>query len=331
VSKKNDMMAALERRQPAGAVPIWEVEFQAWDAASGKHVVLGREFEALSVAGQERAMYANAEILLAVCDQLRFAALTAPNAYWEHAPGQLAYYCLPGDTRFRQLEILRELAPKDVMFIAITGGVMGGDYAPEYCYRLMDDPSSVDEMAENTLRGGIKSAQRFRDCGAEAVVSPSDMADNLGPFYSPEQMQRWVLPYMTRWADSLRAMGLYSILHTDGNLTRYMDTLASTGIDAIQAIDPVAGMDMRKTKDIVGSRLCLCGNIDCGLLVRGTPQTVYDSTRNLLAACKPGGGLVLGASNAVQPDVPIENYRAMIRAWQDHGQYQPSRTGQAPK
>lgn len=43
-TKKDDMIAALEKRQPAGAVPIWEIEFQAWDSASGKHVVLGREF-----------------------------------------------------------------------------------------------------------------------------------------------------------------------------------------------------------------------------------------------------------------------------------------------
>ena len=39
--------------------------------------------------------------------------------------------------------------------------------------------------------------------------------------------------------------------------------------------------------------------------------------RDLLLRCKPGGGLVFGASNAVQSEVPVANYRAMARAWRE--------------
>ena len=53
----------------------------------------------------------------------------------------------------------------------------------------------------------------------------------------------------------------------------------------------------------------------------GTPEEVYAETRDLLLDCKAGGGLVLGASNAVQPEVPIANYGALIEAWRDYGQY----------
>jgi len=321
MSKKDDMKAALEKRQPATAVPIWELEFHAWDAASGKHVILGEEFASLIPAEQEKAMYSNAEIIISVAEEMRFAAVTPPNAYWHTAPGQLAYNVLPGDMRFSQLEILRELAPDDLMLIANTGGIIGANYSVEYCYKMFDDPESIDRLAENALAGGIALAKRMQGLGCEAVFSASDFADNSGPFYNPEQMERWILPNLTRWSDALREMGLYRILHTDGELTRYMNAIANTGIDAIQAIDPVAGMDMRKTKDIVGNRLCLCGNIDCGLLLMGTPEEVYESTRNMLLSCKDDGGLVLGASNAVQPEVPVENYRAMISAWKDHGQY----------
>ncbi|MEI6165821.1 MAG: uroporphyrinogen decarboxylase family protein [bacterium] len=320
MNKRDAMIAALSRRTPGVAVPIWELEFQAWDAASGKHVVLGREFESLSPAGQEQAMQQNAEIMVAVSAELEYAALTVPNGYWNHAPGQLAYYCLPGDTRFRQSAILRERAPRDLMLVAITGGIIKADYSMEFCCRLVDDPESIDAMAQNSLKAALEVAKRFRDVGAEIVVSPSDLADNSGPFFNPEQMERWILPYLTQWSDAIREMGMYSILHSDGNLTRYLETIASTGVDALQAIDPTAGMDMPKAREMAGQRLCLCGNIDCGLLLRGRPDAVYQSTRNLLVTCKADGGLVLGASNAVQPEVPMENYRAMIQAWREWGQ-----------
>jgi len=80
-------------------------------------------------------------------------------------------------------------------------------------------------------------------------------------------------------------------------------------------------MDLYAAKRQVAGRLCLCGNVNCGLLLTGSPEEVFEATRGLLESCKRGGGLVLGTSNAVQPEVPAENYRAMIQAWQVYGQY----------
>jgi hypothetical protein len=68
---------------------------------------------------------------------------------------------------------------------------------------------------------------------------------------------------------------------------------------ALQAIDPVAGIDIRAVKGSVGDRLCLCGNLN---------------------DCKPSG-FVLGASNAVQTLVPIDNYRAAMEAQREYDPY----------
>jgi uroporphyrinogen decarboxylase len=318
---RDDMFAALRRRQPQGVVPLWEIEFQGWDAASGGHVILGREFEALSRAQQEAALHRNAEIMLRVSAQMHFAALTAPNSYWNQAPDQLAYYVLPGDWRFEQMRVLRQMAGSELVLVGNSGGIIGADYSESWCARIFEEPQSVDAIARERVQLGIETAQRFRDAGADVVFSASDMADNSGPFYNPKQMERWVYPFLTQWSQSVHAMGMYSILHSDGNLSPYLSRLADTGLDGLQAIDPVAGMDLRQTKDAVGGRLCLCGNVDCGRLLRDTPEEVYRITRDLLETCKAGGGLVLGASNAVQPDVPLVNYRAMIQAWEDHGRY----------
>jgi hypothetical protein len=53
----------------------------------------------------------------------------------------------------------------------------------------------------------------------------------------------------------------------------------------------------------------------------GTPEKVYEATAKLLQAQKPHGAFVLGASNAVQKDVPMQNYGAMIAAWKNVGQH----------
>jgi len=324
MSKRQDMIDALTGQQPARAVPIWELEFHLWDQASGRHVVLGEEFAALSSAEQERALHSNAEIMLSVSEDLCFAALTVPSGYWEVAPGTPAFYWLPGEARFRQVEILRQVAG-DLLLVANSGGVMAMPGATEYVtfsYKLFDAPDEIDERARHTLDHGLGMAQRFRDLGVEAMYTASDIADNHGLFFSPAQMERFILPYLRRWAEAVREMGCYAILHTDGDVTACLDAFADSGLHALQAIDPVAGMDIRAVKAHVGDRLCLCGNVDCGLLVRGTRRDVYDAARDLLVGCKAGGGLALGASNAVQVEASMENYRAMIEAWREYGQYQ---------
>jgi uroporphyrinogen decarboxylase len=282
-------------------------------------MMLGREFEALTTIAQEEALHANAEIMIGVAAEMHWSALTTPAPFWNQAPGQLAYYVLPDEARFRQVAILRELAPKDLMLVVNGGGILGADYSEEFCEWMFDEPEIIDGIANKRLSDGVETARRFRDLGAEAVISPSDIADNSGPFFSPPQMDRWIYPFLKHWSDALRAMDLFSILHSDGNLMPYVDQLADSGIDALQAIDPVAGMDIVATKAKVAGRLCLCGNVDCGMLLMGTPEKVFDATRELLLACKPGGGFVLGASNAVQPEVPVANYRAMIEAWKEYG------------
>lgn len=324
MSKKENMIAALQKRQPRGAVPIWELEFQAWDAVSGRHVVLGEEFGQLSPDQQDKALAENADIFLGVCEELHFAALTPPGGYWEIAPGAPSYYWLPAGARIKQFELIRKQAPPDLLLVANTGGVMAMPSANNYvsfAYKVHDTPQEIEAHAERVLANGLEAARRFRDLGISVAVTASDVADNHGAYMRPAQMERFVWPYLRRWAEAIREMGIFSILHSDGNLTACLEAIAGSGVDGLQAIDPTAGMDMRATKDQVGGRLCLCGNVHCGTLVAGSPEEVFDATRTLLETCKAGGGLVLGATNAVQPDVPAENYRAMIRAWQQHGQY----------
>ncbi|HOX05085.1 MAG TPA: uroporphyrinogen decarboxylase family protein [Planctomycetota bacterium] len=317
---KEQMRTALERRLGGSPVPVWELEFHCWDAASGRHVVLGDEFAALTPAEQDRALGANAEILAAVCEELSFAALTAPGNRWEIAPGKAAYWWLPPEARIEQIRRLKRLVGDRLMLVAATGGVMAMPGAAEYvefCYQLMDAPEAIEERARKNLAGGLKTAAVMRDLGVDAVFTASDIADNRGPFFNPEQLERLIFPCLREWAAGVRKLGMLSIIHTDGNVAPCLEGIASSGVDAMQAIDPTAGMDLRRTLDAVQGRICLCGNVSCADLLTGTPESVAAATRKLLADCA-GTGFVLGASNAVDIATPIGNYRAMIGAWREH-------------
>ncbi|MEI6971998.1 MAG: uroporphyrinogen decarboxylase family protein [bacterium] len=325
MTRIDDIRQALACGEPVD-VPVWELEFHLWDAFAGRRLMLGHEFVGLTAAEQERALHVNAEIMAGVATELGFAAVTAPGGYWEHAPGVPAYFWLPDPARDEQIRLLARLAEGRFLVAAESGGVLcmpgAADYL-DFSYRLFDAPEQVDEQARATLRQGVERARILRELGAELLFTASDIADNHGVFFNPEQMERFILPYLREWTGEVKTLGGWSVLHSDGNLDACVEALADSGLCALQAIDPVAGMDMRAVKQRVAGRLCLCGNVDCGLLITGTPDQVRAATARLLADCAPGGGLVLGASNAVQPDVPVANYRAMLAAWQAYDQGRP--------
>jgi len=325
-TKKENMIAALECRQPADFVPIWELEFQAWDNASNRHVILGTEFTTLSEKEKETAINENAEIMLEVCEKFHFSALSMVGNYWEIAPGHPSYYWITEEWKLKQNALLQRYCEKEgIATLANSGGFMGmpGSSAnyEEFCYMVIDEPEKIDEMAIGAYEYGINNVKKFCDLGYDILINAADIADNKGCFYSPAQMERWIFPYLYKWAEEIKKSGMYSIMHTDGNVNSVLDILADSDLHALQAIDPVAGMNMKEAKDRVAGRLCLCGNIETGLLMTGPKETIYENTRVLLEECKVGGGLVLGASNASVPETPCENYMQLVKAWKEYGQY----------
>lgn len=80
-------------------------------------------------------------------------------------------------------------------------------------------------------------------------------------------------------------------------------------------------------KEHYGDKVLLAGNVDCAVtLVSGTPEEVYNETRDKILGCAPGGGYILASSNTIHNGVPGRNYLSMIQAWRDYGSY-PIRAG----
>jgi uroporphyrinogen decarboxylase len=117
-------------------------------------------------------------------------------------------------------------------------------------------------------------------------------------------------------------LGLSVIKHTDGMIWPIIDMIVDSGIDCLDPIDPVAGMDLGEVKRKLGGRIALKGNVDCShLMTLGAPQEVSAATRDALRIGAPGGGFILSSSNSIHSSVKPENYMAMLRTLKEHGAY----------
>jgi uroporphyrinogen decarboxylase len=318
------MIAALSLQQSEDYVPVWEIEFHLFDKFSARKMIHSTEYTKLTKAEQEKALHLNAEIMVEVALSEGLCALSNLGPYWEVAPGHPAPMWLPPEDSARFLPILKKAAGDDIFVFEWCQAMVlipeADDYV-EFAYMLFDQPEKVDEMALEKYNKGMEIAKRARDAGADGLCAPCDIADTRGQYFTREQLDRFFLPYLRHWSAEVKQLGLKSVLHTDGNIDEILEDIAESGVNGLQAIDPIAGMDILKVKDQIGDRVCLCGNIDLGILQNGPVEAITEKTKTVCQHCKKDGGFVLGATNAVFEEIPADHYRAMIRAGKDYGNY----------
>jgi uroporphyrinogen decarboxylase len=188
----------------------------------------------------------------------------------------------------------------------------------QYLMDMIDNPGLVHELVEVTLSYDIRAMQRAVAAGVDVVVFGDDYADKNSTLMSPRHFREYILPGLKRCVDAAHQAGAYVVKHSDGNIMPILDMIVETGIDALNPLEPAAGMDIGLLKERYGKRIALVGNIDCGYVLSQAPvEEVRRVTRETIRKAAPGGGFCLSSSNSIHSSVKPENFMAMIETWRE--------------
>ena len=187
---------------------------------------------------------------------------------------------------------------------------------------MIEKPKLVHEVLEMVNEFAIALARRAIQAGAEVVMLGDDIGYRTGPMVSPQMYDEFIRPRLERVVRVIHEEGALAVKHSDGNLWPILDMIVSTGVDGINPLEPVAGMDIGEVKKEYGDRVCLIGNIDCGeLLSWKSADDVRRVVRETIRQAAPGGGYIMSSSNTIHSSVNPENYRAMIEETHRSGVY----------
>lgn len=81
------------------------------------------------------------------------------------------------------------------------------------------------------------------------------------------------------------------------------------------------GVDIAEIKLLYGDKVCLVGNVNCGLMDTGTGQQVIESAEYVMKHGKPGGGYIFSTSNCVYTGMKLEKYELILDVWRKHRMY----------
>lgn len=165
--------------------------------------------------------------------------------------------------------------------------------------------------------------QRYAiELGADVILDGEDYCGNNGMFMSHKHFDEFVLPGLQKVVNTAKESNIPFIKHCDGYIWPILEKLVETGIDALNPIEPAAGMDIGEVKKAYGDRIAVIGNIDCShLLSFGSTGDVRSAVKECIQKASPGGGHIISSSNVIHDGVPPENYEAMINATKEYGNY----------
>ncbi len=220
---------------------------------------------------------------------------------------------------------VQQYLPEGMKIIALSGKIFTLSWLlmgfENFCMNLMSNPKFINRVLAKVAEiqyGVLKTVLDIPNVAA--VWAVDDLAFGTGTMISPKDIRKHIFPWYKTFGDICREKNKYMFFHSDGVLWDIMDDLIDIGIHAIHPIDPTC-MDIEEVKKAYGKKICLIGNIDNDLLMRGTQEDIIELTKKRINALAPGGGYCVGSGNSVPEWASICNYRAMVETTLRHGQY----------
>ncbi len=316
MTPRERFIAALERKPFAGRVPHFELVFYLTMEAFGKVHPSQRNYAQWDqMSESERNLHRNeiTDIFIMTAERYEHNAIFLhPN------PGS-------EEETLRLIDLVREKSG-DAYFLMIHGdatyGIPDGAHMADFTLWLYEHLDEAKERAQQQVDGALAWAERLAGHGGlDGFALCSDYCLNTNPFLGPEMFAEVVAPYLAQLIAGQRELGFYVIKHTDGNIMPIIDQIVAAKPHALHSIDPQAGVDIAEVKRLYGDRVCLIGNVNCGLLQSGTDEEVVESARYCIRHGMPGGGYIFSTSNCAYTGLALERYELMWNVWREEAIY----------
>ncbi len=181
-----------------------------------------------------------------------------------------------------------------------------------FSYLCADAPELISEHLEFVTEREVAIIHAI----ADPAISPwaltyGDIGMKNTLLHSPAWLRQEFFPRLKRLNDAYHEHGIYCLFHSDGYLMEILPDLIAAGIDGLNPIETVAGMDIGEVYRLYGDKLFLTGGIDMSqLLSHGTPEEVRAVCRQ--AVIDAPRGYFMGSTTEIDNSSRLENVLAMI-------------------
>jgi uroporphyrinogen decarboxylase len=188
---------------------------------------------------------------------------------------------------------------------------------------LKADPDFAHTLLEEIAVRKIGSAVQYAKAGVDVLLVGDDWGHEKGLFMSPATWREYFKPLLQREIDAVRAVRPDVIIayHSCGSIEPLLPELIECGIDVWHSVQPEAN-DVARVKKLYGQHLAFWGTVGVqSTFPFATPDEMEQVVKERIATVGKGGGLLVAPAHVIEPETPVENVLAFIRAVDKYGAY----------
>ena len=182
-------------------------------------------------------------------------------------------------------------------------------------------PELSNYLLDHITETRIRMARFFAAQDVDVLILGDDVSMQTGMLMSPPTWRTWLKERMRGIITAARAIkpGIPVFYHSDGNPEAIIPDLIEIGVTILNPVQPEC-LDPVKVKRLYGDKLALWGTIGIQTTMPfGTPEDVRREVRQRIETLGYNGGLVLGPTHSLEPEVPWENIVALYEAIEEYG------------
>jgi uroporphyrinogen decarboxylase len=222
-------------------------------------------------------------------------------------------------------EIQRERGERLFMFGMITSGLFETTWQmmgfERFAVAVRRDREFIARVTRFIADLICVSIEVMADAGMPGFLYGDDLAFRSGPMLNPRTLKELYQEHYQRFTETAHSLGMKAMIHSCGNTSALLPWFADCGFDAVNPLEPTAGVDLAEAKRAVGGRICLTGNIDVTrILVDADREEVFAAVKRAIADAGAGGGYILAPAHD-HASMSVERLRWMVEAAREYGRY----------
>ncbi len=234
---------------------------------------------------------------------------------------EIESYPMPGIPEGDLERLTAETAAWHDKGIAVIGYMAQTIWETAWCIRsmeelmmeMMDDDENAICLLDRITEVSIARAELYTKAGADIVHLGDDIGTQHGAMMGLEIWREWLKPRLKKVIDAAKAINPDVLIsyHSCGDIRIFLEDLVDVGIDVLNPIQPEC-MDFQEVYDRIGDRMSFWGTIGTQqLLPFGTQEDVKAEVNRVVKICGKQGGILIGPTHIVEPEVPWENIIAL--------------------
>jgi len=181
---------------------------------------------------------------------------------------------------------------------------------------MMMENEAATLLLDKITGFACEKARAYASAGLDILSLGDDIGTQTSIMIDVGLWKKWLQPRLHKVIMAARKIrpDILIFYHSCGYILPFIDDLIRTGVDILNPIQPEC-MDFNEVHALFGDQVSFWGTLGTQqLLPFGTSSEVKRVALDRLRTCGKKGGIVIGPTHMVEPEVPWENIMAIREA-----------------